>query len=211
MDSHREGVERMAKATDITFATLDYAGHGLSSVSMDDSTRKQQYEETIAVYDELKKLGYKNIIVIGGSYGGYMTALLTGVRDVHTAVLRAAANYPDDEFELPYTQTLRSNNYEEYVKSKDHDAMLTNSMATRAIENYDGFVYVLEHELDEVVPAKVPRHYFKAAKHGNYLIIPNTKHSPKLMANPQAHFEYIEQVVMAIIKAAIMQDGLEAN
>lgn len=208
MDSHREGVERMAGQTGIVFATLDPAGHGLHQLPLEESTRKQQHEEVVAVFDELKKRGFEKIIVIGGSFGGYMTALLTAKRPVHAAVLRAPANYPDDEFEIPFKETLRSKDYAAYTKTKDSDDMLNNSSATKALGNYGGFVYVLEHELDEVVPAKVPKRYFEIAKHGNYFIVPKTKHSPKLMQNPQAHFAYIEQLVIAIIKAIQLQDSL---
>lgn len=211
MDSHRESVERMAQQTGIVFATLDYAGHGLHKIPLEESTRKQQHEEVVAMFDELKKAGFDKIIVIGGSFGGYMTALLTAKRPVHAAVLRAPANYPDDEFDLLYKETLRSKDYAAYTKTKDSDEMLTNSSATKAIQNFDGFIYVLEHQLDEVVPAKVPKRYFDVAKHGNYFIIPSTKHSAKLMANPQAHYAYIEHVITSIIKAVQLQDGLSES
>jgi pimeloyl-ACP methyl ester carboxylesterase len=51
------------------------------------------------------KLGFKKIIVIGGSFGGYMAALLANERRFETLVLRAPANYPEEEFELPYRDT----------------------------------------------------------------------------------------------------------
>lgn len=212
MDSHREGVERMVQQTSLVFATLDPAGHGLHSTPMEETTRRQQSEEVIAIYDELVKLGFKKIIVIGGSFGGYLTALLVGKRPVHAAVMRVPANYPDDEFELQYKDTLeKKKDYEAYLANKSADERLVNSMATKAIQNYDGFVYIVEHELDEVVPAKIPKHYYAAAKHGNYLIVPNTKHSPKVMKDPQSHFAYIEHVVISIVKAIQMQETLESE
>jgi len=66
----------------------------------------------------------------------------------------------------------------------------------------------MEHELDEQVPRIMPQVYFKNAKRGNYLIVPKTMHSPKLMNNPAPHFAYIEHIVMSIIKAVQMQDAL---
>jgi esterase/lipase len=210
MNSHREGVEKIAKRTGITFTTLDYAGHGLHKLPLEKSTRKQQHEEVVAVFDELKRLGYDKVIVIGGSFGGYQAGLLTSKRPVHATILRAPANYPDDEFELLYEETIRSKDYTAYTKTKESDDMLINSSATKAIENYDGFVYVLEHELDETVPAKVPRHYFEIAKHGNYIIIPKTKHSPKLMSDPIPHYEYIEHVVASILEAIKLESSLSS-
>jgi len=209
MDSHREGVEIMAEKSGVAFATLDYAGHGLSKVPMDESTRSQQLEEATAVFDELKAQGFKRIIVIGGSWGGYIAALLCGKRSPQTVVLRVPANYPDDEFNTPYKHTLRSKNYAAYTEKKETLKDLVNSSATRAIENYDGFVYVIAHELDEVVPEKIPRSYFESAKQGNYLVVPNTKHSPKTMDNPKPRFEYIEHLIVAIIEAVKLQGDIK--
>jgi pimeloyl-ACP methyl ester carboxylesterase len=208
MDSHREGVERMAKQANTTYVTVDPAGHGLSTIPLDESTRKQQLEEVIAIFDEITKRKFDNIIVIGGSFGAYLTALLTGERPVHTAILRAPANYPDDEFEYKFKDTLRSKNYAGYTKTKESEQMLVNSSATKALARFDGYTYILEHELDEEVPSKIPKKYYEVAKHGNYLLIPNTMHSPKNMADPRAHFKYIEHIVASIIKAVRLQEEL---
>lgn len=209
MDSHREGVERMAQKSNVPFATLDYAGHGLSKIPMNDSTRKQQHQETIGVFDEVKNLGYEKIIVIDGSWGGYMAALLCGKRPVHAVVLRVPANYPDDEFGAPFRETSRDNkDYSAYIKRKGAQQILTNTQATKSIRDYNGLVYVIEHELDEVVPRTITQHYFEAAKRGNYLLVPNTKHSPKLMKNPKPHFEYIEHWVVAILEAIKLQEKI---
>ena len=206
MDSHREGVERMSKRVGMTFATLDPAGHGLHTLPLDESTRKQQFEEVTAVFDELKKRDYEKIIVIGGSFGGYMAALLCGKRPVHAVVLRAPANYPDNEFEMPFKNTKRWSEHSfETVKNEGYNA---NNDAVSAIKQFPGMVYVLEHELDESVPKIMPQSYFAAAKHGNYLIIPKTEHSPKLMPNPQPHFDYIEHMVISIVEAIRLQAQL---
>ena len=209
MDSHREGVIRMAERTGTPFATLDYAGHGLHEVSLEESTRKQQHDEVVAVFDELKKRGYEKIIVIGGSFGGYMAALLLGKRPAHTAVLRVPAIYDDDEFELPHKETKRWQNPDAYQRDKATAPYIQDNEAVRSVAGFDGFIYVVEHELDEQVPRVMPQTYFNNAKHGNYLIVPKTSHSPKLMKHPEKHFAYIENFVIAIIEATKMQDELE--
>lgn len=211
MDSHRDGVERMVKVSNTPFVTLDYAGHGLSKVTLDDSTRQQQHEELVVIFDELKRSGFKKIIVIGGSFGGYMTALLTGVRPVHAAVLRCPADYPNQEMDIPYKDTLRarSEEYESYMKTEQADKEMSQSRAGIALASHDGFTYVLEHEFDEVVPAKIPQHYFALAKHGNYLIIPNTPHSPKTTDDPAPRVAYIEHTVVSIIESIKLQDKIQ--
>jgi len=211
MDSHREGVARIAQQTTLPFATLDYAGHGLHQTPLEDSTRKQQLEEVIAVFDELTARGYQKIIAIGGSFGAYMAALLTAQRPVQAVILRAPANYVDNEFQLPHRETASYKDPAAWIGAKVSDPELLNGSAVEAITSFEGFVYVLEHELDHDVPARLPQTYFAAAKKGNYFIIPHTGHSPKLMPNPEKHFAYIEHVVGAILKAIQLQDNLSRN
>lgn len=208
MDSHREGVERLATQTGRVFATIDFAGHGLHELPLEESTRKQQHEEVIAVFDELKKRGFEKIIVIGGSFGGYMAALLTGKRPVYSAVLRAPAMYADDEFELQHSKTRKWQNTSKDQQDIAKNPYIQDNEAVRSIRKFDGSIYILEHELDEQVPKIMPRTYFENAKRGNYLVIPNTMHSPKLMNNPQVHFAYIEHFVIAIIKGVKLEETL---
>lgn len=211
MDSHREGVERMSKKSDIAFATLDFAGHGMHKLPIEESSRKLQIDEVVAVYDELKNRNYEKVIVIGGSFGGYLAALLTGIRPIHTAVLRAPAIYADDELETVHKMTRKWINPTSDQQDKANEKYITDNLAVRSISNFDGFVYVLEHELDEQVPRIMPRTYFERAKYGNYIIIPKTKHSPKLMTNPRQHYDYIENFLIAIIEAVKQQDKLDSK
>jgi len=207
MDSHREGVMRLVEQTGIAFATMDYAGHGQHTVPLEDSTRKQQHDEVVAVYDALAGLGYKKIIVIGGSFGGYMAALLVGKRPAHAAILRVPAIYDDAEFALPHSQTKRWQNIDSY-QDKASASYIEDNEAVRGIAHFEGFTYVLEHELDQVVPKIMPQTYFSHAKHGNYLIVPKTSHSPKQMSDPQKHYAYIEHLLASLVQAIVMQDDL---
>jgi len=202
IEGHLEGITRMSKASGVSFAMMDYAGHGTHPVSLDESTKQQQFIECLAAYDQLVANGYKNIIVIGGSFGGYMAALLVGKRTPASVILRAPAAYVDSEFELPYAQTAQKlpDGRHKYSFEKSPKLHLQSSSFT-AVAQYDGPVYVLEHELDEVIPAIIPQTYFTRAKHGNYLIVPSTEHSPKTMPNPQKHFDYIEHLLVSIIES----------
>lgn len=94
IEGHSEGVIRLAEATKTPFAMLNYAGHGNHPIALDDATREQQFKEVLSVYDELVRLGYKKIITIGGSFGGYMAALLASKRPLEVLVLRAPATIP---------------------------------------------------------------------------------------------------------------------
>lgn len=207
MEFHLEGVKRMARATDVAFATMDFAGHGQHSQPLETTTRQQQFIEVEAVFDGLTKRGYQKVIVIGGSFGAYMAALLTGSRPVCAAVLRAPANYLDEEFSIPHDQTYEYKNREEHKwLRKNSITSSTPNKALTAIRNFNGPVYVLEHELDKEIPRNLPLDYFQTAKHGNYLVVPKTGHSPKLMQRPQRHFDYIEHLLASVIKAIQLQE-----
>jgi esterase/lipase len=196
------GITRMAQASGVTFAMMDYAGHGTHPVSLDSSTKKQQFDECLAAYDELVSRGYKNIIVIGGSFGGYMAALVAGARAPAAVVLRAPAAYVDDEFELPYLRTAQKlpDGGHKYSFEKSPELHLQSS-SFQAVARYDGPMYILEHEKDEVIPPIIPHTYFAKTKQGNYLLVPSTEHSPKTMPNPGKHFAYIEHLLVSIIRA----------
>jgi len=151
------------------------------------------------VYDELVRLGYTNIIVVGTSFGGYMAALLAAQRLIYTLVLRAAANYADDELELPYTKTREVREHSTPIYRQDLPKTFTNR-ALDAVRQFDGQTYVIEHEADEVIHASIPRSYFAAARHGNYMVIPKLTHSPRSMPNPEAYFALVEFWIAAIVR-----------
>lgn len=201
IEGHNDGVVRMAEATGVSFAMLNYAGHGNHLVPLADATRQQQFNEVVGVYDQLKELGFKKIIVIGGSFGGYMAALLASKRTLETLVLRVPANYPEEEFELAYKDTSAGRkDKSHYLYRQNIDEHYTNN-AVESVRNFAGQTYVIEHEKDEVVHSSIPKSYYNAAKHGNYLVIPGVKHSPKMMPNPEKYFALIELWLVAIINA----------
>ena len=69
------------------------------------------------------------------------------------------------------------------------------------MRHFAGIAYIIEHEQDDVIHPSVPRSYFGAARHGNYISIPGLKHSPKLMSNPQEYFAVIELWLTTIVNA----------
>lgn len=201
IEGHSEGVVRMAEATATSFAMLNYAGHGNHPIVLEDASRQQQLDEVIGVYDELIKLGFKKVIVIGGSFGGYLAALLIGRRKAEAVILRAPANYADEEFDLPYGDTLEGQKDEKrfaYRRSIDEKYM---NSAVKSVQDFTGPAYIIEHEKDETIPSSLSRSYYNAAKHGNHIIIPGLKHSPKLMANPGGYFALIELWLSTIVNA----------
>ena len=200
IEGHSEGVVRMAESADTTFAMLNYAGHGNNPIQLDDASRSQQFAEVCAVYDQLLARGYTKIIASGGSFGAYMAALLAGNRELQSIVLRAPAIYEDAEFELPFAQT-RGKSDKGYKidpwRSSVSDE--TPSIALDNVRNFTGNTFVFEHEFDEVVSQNVPKAYSAVARHSNYIVIRDCKHSPKLMENPEHYYQIIEKWLETVI------------
>lgn len=201
---HEDRIKRLAKITGITFATIDYAGHGNHPVPRGESTREQQLNEALAAYDTLKAMGFKDIIVAGTSFGGYMSALLSARRDPYAIILRVPAIYNDDEFTIP--QTKRQSFLDEaYQKFKPTVSSSDNLAALNAIKNFDGSVYVIEQELDSVIPKNIPMSYFEVAKRGSYLVIPATEHSPAMQTGIEERYAAIEHLTASIVTAIMLE------
>lgn len=198
IEGHSDGVIRMAEATKTTFVMLNYAGHGNNPIPLDEATRAQQFDEVCAVYDELVNRGYTKIMVSGGSFGAYMATLLCGKRDLASMTLRAPAIYNDAEYELPYAETISSQEHADNTWRLNVTPE-TESVALRNVMNYYGDTYVIEHENDEVISKNIPEAYAGVARHPNYIIIRDCTHSPRQMHNPQKYFEIIESWACTII------------
>ena len=203
---HETILRQLAKQTNIAYAILDYAGHGTHPISLEQTTREQQLNEALAAYDALKARGYKHIIVAGTSFGGYLTALLSGKRDPFALVLRAAAIYPDDEFSMSYDERIAR--HSAYQKFKHTVTSASNLTALRAIKNFQGSVYVVEHEIDSVIPKNILHAYFENAQRGNYLIIPATDHALKRMPHPESHYAYVKGVISSIVTLAMLEKDI---
>lgn len=201
IENHLAAITRMADVSGVSFAMADLAGHGSHPIAIEQSSKQMQHIEVLELYDTLKKLGYKKIITIGGSFGAYMAALLSGKRVLSGVVLRVPSCYPNDEFERPYNKTrqYQGSSPDKYAFDTAPEAHLS-STAFEAVAGYEGPVYVIEHESDEVVPAAVPQRYFSVSKHGNYLRVPGAPHSPKTSSDPRRYYQYIEHLLTSIIR-----------
>lgn len=207
---HSERIQRLADQTGISFAMIDYAGHGTHPVPREKTTREQQFNEVLAAYDALKSQGYENIIVAGTSFGGYMSALLAAQRNPYAVILRAPAIYKDDEFAVP--QAERHGYLDDAYQKFKHTVTSTGDLAAlRGIKKFSKAVYVIEHEHDSVIPKNIPQAYFQAAQRGNYLVVPKTEHSPAMAPGADARFTYIEQLIASIIRAIILEETLTEN
>jgi pimeloyl-ACP methyl ester carboxylesterase len=207
IEKHTPQITALARHAQVAVAMIDYAGHGSHPSALGTTTREQQLHEAIAAFDELKTIGYKRIIVAGNSFGGYMGALLSAERDAYALILREPAIYKDDEFSLPYPerQGYRDKVYEEmkFTVTSESDMQ-----ALHAVARFNRSVYVIEHEIDSVIPKNIPRAYFTVAKRGNYLVIPATDHAVAKMPQPENHYAYITAAIAHIVDLIMREDSL---
>ena len=180
IEGHSEACERMAEEQHVTHAVLNYAGHGNHPTPLAESVRSVQLTEVIGVYDALVERGYAHIIISGGSFGAYLAALLTKHRTPAGVILRAPANYPDEELHLAYKQARLDDHTHNALETWRRGLPETYvNLPVTALAYYDGPVYVIEHEKDEIIPRNLPLSYFHAAKHGTYIILKDSVHSIK--------------------------------
>lgn len=207
IEKHTPQITALADQTGVVVAMIDYAGHGSHPAALETTTREQQLHAAIAAFDELKALGYKHVIVAGNSFGGYMGALLSAERDPYALILREPAIYKDDEFSLPYPerQGYRDKAYEEMKFTVTPESDL---QALHAVAKFDRSTYVIEHEIDSVIPKNIPRAYFTVAKRGNYLAIPATDHAVAKMPQPENHYAYITAAIAHIVDLIMREDSL---
>lgn len=204
IEGHFERIQFLAQESGIAFAMIDYAGFGKHTIPLAETTREQQLEEAIAAYDELKARGYKRIIACGNSFGSYMSALLAGKRKLAALILRAPAIYDDAEF----TKMQKDRDDAAYQAFKKTIRPDSPQAALKAISNYSGPVWVFEHGADAVIPRNIPQSYFANAKHGSYVYIPATPHSPRTLPEPGKYYEYIETAVLDTLGMIQLQDTL---
>lgn len=165
LGSDRQGYRPRARAAAELLGTaalaFDLGGHGGSEGDRDGLSVRDHLAEAVAAHDLLAEtLGGQAgagpaVGVCGTSYGGYLGALLPGVRPVRRLFLRAPALYDDALFARPGRDRRTS-------PLGDHERLMS---AARA---FTGDVMILESEHDEVVTHDVVEVYlraFPAARH----------------------------------------------
>ena len=140
---------------------FDMRGHGTSEGERLELSSKDFLDDVLVAYDYLASLPEvdpENISANGSSFGGFLVALLSSQRKLKSLVLRAPADYPDEEFSTP--KKLR--NWENIVAWRSLEKDETGTDALRSLSAFSGKVLFIESENDERIPRQTILNFIKA-------------------------------------------------
>lgn len=142
--------------------TFSFEGHNNSDGSMDTITRKSALNNAVKAYDFLREaVGPESkIVVVGNSFGGYIAALLTTVRECSDISLRVPANYLDQRMDEPQNGQGHENPKvtEWRLKKLDHSS----TEALHSVHNFTGHIQIIEAEMDELIPHQTVKNFVDA-------------------------------------------------
>lgn len=144
---------------------FDLRGHGQSEGDMKKLTSKDFLDDVVAAYDYLltnKQVDKENISVVGSSLGAYLVAILSRKRKIKNLVLRAPADYPNEDFTKFRVLSGGSNPYVMSWRKKEKQPSET--FALEAIHSFEGNILILESEYDDRIPHETTQNYMNAVK-----------------------------------------------
>lgn len=142
--------------------TFDLRGHRPGAAGRETVTRAQNLDDLCACLDWLvarPDVDADAVAVVGVSYGGYLAAILAGLRPVRWLALRTPALYLDHDWDLP---KLRLHDDPELLRYRNRPAPPESNRALRACLQFEGDVLLVEAGRDEVIPHQVIENYAAA-------------------------------------------------
>lgn len=194
--------EEIARLGCVCF-TFDLRGHAESDASREEVTRQDGLNDVRTAYDFLASQPLINgdaIGVIGTSYGGYLSALLTLDKPVRWLALRVPALYPDEDWDVPKARLNKEvvRAYREQIRAP------RDNRALAACEMFKGDVLIVESGEDDRIPNEVILSYqaaFKQASSFTHRVIPGASHAMRDPADQRVYatilMNWLEEMVRA--------------
>ena len=160
---------------------FDMRGHGQSEGDIKTFTIKDFSDDVIAAYDylsEVKSVNKENISAVASSFGCYLIALLSQKRKIKNLVMRAPADYANEEFNRP--KSLTSGDEPEVMAWRKKIKQPNETYALEAINNFSGNILIIEAELDDTIPHETIENYANAVKDKNkltHIVLKGAPHS----------------------------------
>jgi uncharacterized protein len=163
---------------------FDMRGHGESEGNINTATIKEFLDDVLAAYDYLikvKGVDRENIGAVSSSFGCYLATLLSTRRNVRRLVIRAPADYPNEEFNKPKMQTSGSD--DPFLTAwREKPKNSSETFALKAVSGFDGEILIIESEKDDTIPHQTIQNYENAVKDKNkltHVVLEDAPHSIK--------------------------------
>lgn len=184
--------------------TFDMRGHAATSSRHETVTREENLAEVVAAYDLLVSqpgVDPQSVAVVGSSYGGYLSAILTSLRPVRWLGLRVPALYKDAEWELPKRQLDRAALAEYRSRAVAPDS----NRALQACAAFKGDVLIVASEHDHLVPHQTMLSYRAACGNAHsmtFRIIDGADHALSDEADRRAYTSILVNWITEMVLGA---------
>ena len=188
--------------------TFDLRGHERTIASQQTVSRAHNLADIVAAYDQLVShpaIDPESIGVIGSSYGGYLSAILTTLRPVKWLALRVPALYWDEEWTQP-KQLLDRQRLAIYRRTP---CPPTHNRALACCAQFRGDVLLVESEHDDYVPHTTLMSYRAAFENVHSLthrIVDGADHSLSQDNDQQAYTSILTSWLSEMIIGARVGD-----
>jgi pimeloyl-ACP methyl ester carboxylesterase len=188
--------------------TFDLRGHEKTVAVQESVTREDNLADIVAAYDRLAEhpaVDTSCIAVIGSSYGGYLSTLLSTVRAVKWLALRVPALYWDEDWTLPKRQldVARLAQYRRHLWSAQDNQALS------ACARFTGDVLLVESEHDDFVPHTTLMSYraaFEKAHSLTHRLLDGADHALSQDADQQAYTRILINWISEMVIGARVGD-----
>lgn len=186
--------------------TFDLRGHVRHVEQRESVSREDNLADVLAAYDVLvghPAVDPRAVAVVGSSYGGYLAAILTTLRDVRWLGLRVPALYADEDWSTPKRQLDRV----ALQALRRRQVSPAENRALGACAGFRGDVLLVESEHDPLVPHAVVRNYMEAstgARSLTYRMIAGADHA---LTEPEWQQTYTDLLVNWINEMVLSARG----
>lgn len=148
--------------------TFDLRGHAETQAEKRMVTREDNLRDLLAAYDLLAQhpgIDPSHIAVVGSSYGGYLSAILTTLRPVKWLALQVPALYRDEQWAVPKAEL----NREDLAAYRRSPVKAAENRALAACLQFQGDVLIVESEHDHLIPHSTIMSYRAAFRNSHSL------------------------------------------
>jgi hypothetical protein len=171
---------------------INIRGHGDSIYPLENYSRQDHLDDIVAAidYSNNRSTG-KPFILLGKSYGGYLSAITTSLRKIDYLIISQPALYPDTDFNSSNAALIKRN---PDVFRSGNESVSTNR-ALNAISRFDAPLLIDESEHDEEV-FDIPKLYITASENNpkrQAITIKDTDHP---LSRPEWLEDYYNQIIV---------------